>query len=199
MKIGIIDYDINNLASVINAINKLGHDGCIVKDASKLKDFDKIILPGVGSFGDAMHNLKQHNMDDAIIEFVKSGKYILGICLGMQLFFEKSYEFEENSGLGLIKSSIKYFDKKDKYKIPHIGWNRVFCDKNAIFEGLADEIYLYFVHSLFAPINRYTIGSTLYANEFSAVINRDNIYGIQAHPEKSHDIGLKLIDNFIKL
>jgi glutamine amidotransferase len=199
VKIGVIDYNINNLSSVLNSISKLGFNAEIVKNADDISSFDKIILPGVGAFGDAMLNLEKSNMDNAIKEFAKSGKYILGICLGMQLLFNKSCEFTNTTGLSLVDSDILYFDKKDGYKVPHMGWNIVECDNNKIFDGIDKKIYLYFVHSLYAKTGDFTIGKSWYANEFSSIVNIDNIYGIQAHPEKSHDVGLKLIDNFLKL
>jgi len=201
MKIGIVDYNMGNLASVKNAFKKIGADAEVVKDADKIKNYDKLILPGVGAFGDAMEHLKEYNMDDAIKEFVKSGKYLLGVCLGMQLLFESSEEFGDHKGLGLIEGEVVYFDKEKVkgHKIPHMGWNKLFNKESILFEGL-DNPYLYFVHSLHVVCeDKYAIGKTIYGYEFVSAVNKDNVYGFQPHPEKSHNEGLKILKNFVKL
>jgi len=201
--LAIIDYNMGNLSSVKNAFNKLGIKAEIIQDCEKLKNFDKIILPGVGAFADAMEHLKKYNLDEAIKEEVKKGKYLLGICLGMQLLLSESEEFGSTNGLNLIEGKVKYFqkDKIDKgLKIPQMGWNKVELVENNLFNGLNREIYLYFVHSLYCQVkNKDIIGKTYYGDKFASIINKDNIFGIQPHPEKSHDIGLKLLENFIKL
>jgi len=201
MKIGIVDYNMGNLASVKNAFKKIGANAEIVRVAEKIKNYDKLILPGVGAFGDAMEHLKETNLEEAIKEFVKSGKYILGVCLGMQLLFEKSEEFGENRGLGLIEGEVKYFNKEKvkNHKIPHMGWNKLFNKTSPLFKGLNNP-YLYFVHSLHVVCNeKYVIGKTIYGYEFVSAVNKDNIFAFQPHPEKSHNEGLKILENFVNL
>lgn len=202
--IGIVDYNMGNLASVINAFENVGADIAIESDPSKLKNYDKLILPGVGAFGDAMEHLKSNAMDNAIKEYAQSGKPLLGICLGMQLLFESSEEFGDSEGLGLIEGRVVDFDKQKfdhKLKVPHMGWNEMFKENdNPLFIGLDREFYLYFVHSFHAVCDdKYAIGKTYYGYEFVSAVNKDNIYGIQPHPEKSHENGLKIIENFVKL
>lgn len=193
-----------NLASVINAFRKVGANARLESDPSKLSDYDKLILPGVGAFGDAMEHLKSNGMDNAIKAYVSTGKPLLGICLGMQLLFESSEEFGSTEGLGLIEGKVVAFDesKFDHHlKVPHMGWNEVFKQKDTpLFNGLNNEFYLYFVHSFHAVCDdKYAIGKTYYGYEFVSAVNKDNIYGIQPHPEKSHKNGLKIIENFLNL
>ncbi|KPH52983.1 imidazole glycerol phosphate synthase subunit HisH [Helicobacter pullorum] len=201
--LGIVDYNIGNLASVQNAILKVGESAKIESDPSKLKDYDKIILPGVGAFGDAMEHLQKSGMQEAILEFIKSGKFLLGICLGMQLLFQKSYEFGEHSGLGLLEGEIIHFEKatlKKGEKIPHMGWNLVKKVKNsALLEGLEDSFYLYFVHSYYLGESKNALGMSHYGIDFVSIVQKENIFGIQPHPEKSHNVGLKILKNFVKL
>ena len=202
MKIGIIDYNMGNLASVSNAFKKLGVKAEIVNEAEKLKEYDKLVFPGVGAFGDAMEHLNETNLDDAMREFVKSGKYVIGVCLGMQLLFQSSEEFGHHEGLGIIPGKVIKFDKKRcvNQKIPHMGWNKMFFVKNStLFEGLKDP-YLYFVHSYHVVCDEeYVIGKTLYGYEFVSAVNKDNVFGFQPHPEKSHNAGLKILENFVNL
>ena len=208
--IGIVDYNMGNLASVINAFKKVGADVQLESDPSKLKQYDKLILPGVGAFGDAMAHLKENGMDVAVKAFAKSGKPLLGICLGMQLLFESSKEFGETEGLGLIPGKVVAFDENTfdhPLKVPHMGWNELFQQKVGetpcdcpLFDGLPNDFYLYFVHSYHAVCeDKYAIGKTHYGYAFVSAVQNSNIYGIQPHPEKSHENGLKIIENFTKL
>ena len=206
--IGIVDYNMGNLASVINAFAKVGIDASLESDPSKLKQYDKLILPGVGAFGDAMEHLKENGMDEAVKNFAASGKPLLGICLGMQLLFDSSEEFAKDAngtqGLGLIPGKVVAFDENKfdhPLKVPHMGWNELFVQNDtAIFAGLTKDFYLYFVHSYHAVCeDKYAIGKTHYGYEFVSAVQNGNIYGIQPHPEKSHDNGLKIIENFAKL
>jgi len=202
--IGIVDYNMGNLASVINAFTKMGVDATLESDPSKLSQYDKLILPGVGAFGDAMEHLQSNGMDLAVKAFVASGKPLLGICLGMQLLFESSEEFGSNKGLGLIPGKVVAFDESKfdhSLKVPHMGWNEMFKQTNtSLFDGLDDDFYLYFVHSYHAICeDKYAIGKTHYGYEFVSAVQKENIYGIQPHPEKSHENGLKIIENFVKL
>ena len=202
--IGIVDYNMGNLASVINAFAKVGVDATLESDPTKLAQYDKLILPGVGAFGDAMEHLQENGMDEAVIAYAQSGKPLLGICLGMQLLFESSEEFGSTKGLGLIPGKVVAFDE-DKFdhalKVPHMGWNELFVQKETpLFDGLKKDFYLYFVHSFHAVCNdKYAIGTTHYGYEFVSAVQNGNIYGIQPHPEKSHKNGLKIIENFEKL
>ncbi|ACM93372.1 imidazole glycerol phosphate synthase, glutamine amidotransferase subunit [Nautilia profundicola AmH] len=201
MKIGIVDYNMGNLASVNNAFKKIGTEAEIVNDADKLKNYDKLVFPGVGAFGDAMEHLRETNLDEAMKEFVKSGKYVIGVCLGMQLLFESSEEFGKHKGLGIIEGNVVKFDKNKMqgHKIPHMGWNKMFVKNDALFEGVNDP-YLYFVHSYHVVCDKkYIIGKTIYEYEFVSAVNKDNVYGFQPHPEKSHNAGLKILENFVKL
>ncbi|SFV59468.1 Imidazole glycerol phosphate synthase amidotransferase subunit [hydrothermal vent metagenome] len=202
--IGIVDYKMGNLASVINAFKALGEEAILESDPSQLSKYDKLILPGVGAFGDAMEHLQSNGMDISVKEYAQSGKPLLGICLGMQLLFESSEEFGSSQGLGLIEGKVIPFDESrfdQKLKVPHMGWNELFVqNESPLFKGLDKEFYLYFVHSFHAVCeDKYAIGKSYYGYEFVSAVQKDNIYGIQPHPEKSHKNGLKIIENFINL
>ena len=202
--IAIVDYNMGNLASVQNAFTKLGCETVVESDPSKFKDYDKLILPGVGAFGDAMEHLKERNMVEPLREYATSGKYMLGICLGMQLLFESSEEFGENEGLGLIKGHVKAFDTSkfdEPLKVPHMGWNRMFTAQHPLFANLDEEHYLYFVHTYHVNCSDKNdiVGRTNYGYEFTSAVAHGNIMGIQPHPEKSHENGLKILKNFIDL
>ena len=208
--IGIVDYNMGNLASVINAFTKVGADATLERDPTKLDQYNKLILPGVGAFGDAMEHLKENGMDEAVKNFAASGKPLLGICLGMQLLFDSSEEFGTTKGLGLIPGKVVAFDENKfdhPLKVPHMGWNELFQKPVGanpsvcpLFKGLTKNFYLYFVHSYHAVCeDKYAIGKTHYGYEFVSAVQNGNIYGIQPHPEKSHNNGLKIIENFAKL
>ncbi len=202
--IAIVDYNIGNLASVHNAFLSLGESVVVESDPQKLKDYDKIILPGVGAFGDAMKHLQEGGMDQALKEYAASGKYMMGICLGMQLLFENSNEFGVHNGLGLIKGDVRAFDQEkfsQALKVPHMGWNRMFTKEHPLFKDLDDQHYLYFVHSFHVNCKDSTdiIGESEYGYKFTSSVAHDNILGIQPHPEKSHKNGLQILKNFINL
>ena len=202
--IAIVDYNMGNLASVQNAFIKLGKKTVVESDPTKFKNYDKLVLPGVGAFGDAMQHLKERDMVEALKEYANSGKPMLGICLGMQLLFESSQEFGTHKGLGLIKGKVVHFDAKEfdqPLKIPHMGWNRMFTKKHPLFNGLDENHYLYFVHTYHVVCDDKNdiIGQTNYGYEFTSAIAHNNIMGIQPHPEKSHKNGLKILENFITL
>ena len=200
--LGIIDYNMGNLASVYNACSKFTKDLKIVKNADDLKNLDKIILPGVGAYKDAMQHLEDSGLKDAILDFANSKKPLLGICLGMQLLFESSEEFGYTKGLGLIEGKVVKFDKSkmsSDLKIPHMGWNKIVNKDNPLFKNLQNP-YLYFVHSYHVITDdKYTIATTNYGYDFVSAVNKDNIFGFQPHPEKSHNNGLKILENFINL
>ncbi len=199
----IIDYNMGNLRSVHNAFEKIGGKATIISDPDKLQSFDRLILPGVGAFGDAMEHLKESGLDEAIKAFIQTGKPFMGVCLGMQLLFEKSEEFGAHEGLGLIEGEVIRFDKKrfdTPHKIPHMGWNEVFTKSSPIFQNLPEHFYLYFVHSYHVKTaDRYTIAITHYGYDFTSAVQKENIFGIQPHPEKSHKNGLQIIENFLKV
>jgi len=198
--IGIIDYKIGNLANVANAVAKLGGEAKITDDINILNDCSAIILPGVGAFEDAIKALNNNGMTEFLNGWVKSGKYLLGICLGMQLFFKKSYENGVWDGLGYIKGDIVMFDTK--LKVPHMGWNSVKINKpDRIAQGINDGDYVYFVHSYYAktPDFKDVVLYCDYEIPFPAVVRKDNIIGMQFHPEKSSAAGRTLLKNFLEM
>ncbi len=202
--IAIVDYNMGNLASVKNAFDLLGEKVIVESDPEKLKTYDRIILPGVGAFGDAMAHLSERGMGEAIREYAASGKYLLGICLGMQLLFESSEEFGLSEGLGLIEGQVVAFDTSRfslPLKVPHMGWNRMFTGEHPLFAGLDEAHYLYFVHSYHALCAHESdsIGESIYGYRFTSAVSHENVMGIQPHPEKSHQNGLNVLKNFIKL
>jgi len=214
--IAIVDYNMGNLGSVINAFAKIGAAAELVSDPDKLTEYDRLVLPGVGAFGDAMDSLRSTGMDQAIRDYAATGRPLMGTCLGMQLLFERSEEFGEHEGLGLIPGQVVRFDETkfdNPLKVPHMGWNELFLQKrmedgrwrmedgrSPLLSGLPDEFYLYFVHSYHAVCeDKYAIGKTWYGYEFVSAVQNENIYGFQPHPEKSHDNGLKILKNFVDL
>ncbi len=202
--IALIDYNMGNLRSVSNAFEKIGSKVEVVSDPEKLKKFDKVILPGVGAYKDAMEHLQNCGMQESILEFAKSGKPLLGICLGMQLLLDSSEEFGKTKGLGLIEGKVVEFDKSKfdhKLKVPHMGWNELFVKRDSkLFKGMSKEIYLYFVHSFHATCSdEFVIGKSFYGYDFVSAVEKENIYGFQPHPEKSHENGLKILENFVRI
>jgi glutamine amidotransferase len=193
-----------NLASVKNAFSLLGEEVVVESNPDKLSQYDKLILPGVGAYGDAMEHLQVNGMDEAVKNYAKTGNYMLGICLGMQLLFDSSEEFGSNEGLGLIPGKVVGFDTSKfshPLKVPHMGWNRMFTKDHPLFRDMDQEHYLYFVHSFHAVCDntKNVIGETEYGYRFSSAVQNDNILGIQPHPEKSHKNGLTILKNFINL
>ncbi len=200
--IAIVDYNMGNLASVKNAFAKLGENAVVESDPDRLKTYDKVILPGVGAFGDAMEHLRERGMDEALRAYAAGGKPMLGICLGMQLLFDESEEFGPNPGLGLVRGKVAAFDPSrfpHPLKVPHMGWNRMFTKAHPLFEGLDEAHYLYFVHSYHAVCEHAEdiIGETEYGYRFTSAVAHGNVMGIQPHPEKSHRNGLRILKNFI--
>ncbi|MEA3371829.1 MAG: imidazole glycerol phosphate synthase subunit HisH, partial [Campylobacterota bacterium] len=178
--IAIVDYNMGNLASVKNAFAKLGKETVVESDPAKFKDYDKLILPGVGAFGDAMEHLRERDMINAIKEFAASGKPMIGICLGMQLLFESSEEFGKHEGLGLIKGHVTAFDTaafSEPLKVPHMGWNRMFTAEHPLFNNLDEEHYLYFVHTYHVNCTDKNdiIGTTNYGYDFTSAVAHGNV------------------------
>lgn len=201
--IAVVDYGVGNLFSLTCSLKKVGADVVVSGDAEVIKKADKIVLPGVGAFSDALEKLKERNLFSLIIERANDGAPLLGICLGMQLLFEKSYEFGEYFGLGLIKGEICPIkpDLKEDLKIPQIGWNALkIVKKDAILKDIKDGDCVYFVHSYYAKNCAESISSTTeYGTEITASVSSKNIYGCQFHPEKSGEVGLKILKAFCEL
>lgn len=199
--IAIVDYGVGNLFSLKSSLSYIGADACVTGDGEKIKCADKIILPGVGAFGDAVKMLRDARLDEVIVSQAKKGKPIMGICLGMQLLFDKSFEYGEHSGLGLIKGEIRPIsDVTDKsLKIPHIGWNSLkFTDKKSrIFRYINDGDFVYFVHSYYAAnCAESVIANAEYGANLTAAVQCGNVYGCQFHPEKSGNTGLNILRAF---
>lgn len=196
--IAIIDYGMGNLRSVQKAFEYLGFEAEITKDKVKVEDADRVVLPGVGAFSDAMDNLHRMGMLEIIYGSVDSGKPFLGICLGMQLLFDKSFEGGIHQGLGLIPGEVKRIPARKGLKVPHMGWNHLECRESPILDSLGPNPSVYFVHSYYVePVARECIiGTTDYSMEITAAVQRDNIFGLQFHPEKSGDTGLLILKNF---
>ncbi|URZ01426.1 imidazole glycerol phosphate synthase subunit HisH [Clostridium felsineum] len=199
-KIAIVDYGMGNLLSVKKALDYIGANSFITSDAEKLKESDAIILPGVGAFPDAIESLKKNGLNKIITNEAKEGKPFLGICLGMQLLFEESEEVTKTKGLGLIKGRI--IKIKTEFKIPQIGWNSINIPKECeLLKGVLEKSYVYFVHSYCAALeNKDNLNAYCdYGAKIPAVVSSKNVFGIQFHPEKSGEIGLKMLKNFWEL
>jgi len=200
--IAVIDYQMGNLRSVQKAFEKVGHAATITSDASVLAIADKIVLPGVGAFADAIAELRRRELVEPIRDAIQSGKPFLGICLGLQMLFDVSYEDGEHEGLGIIPGKVICFDIPKEYKVPHMGWNQAIIRRPApILEGIEDGSHFYFVHSYYVvPKDPELVAvETSYHDPFCAMIWRDNLYATQFHPEKSQADGLKLLKNFAEL
>ncbi|MDD6202796.1 MAG: imidazole glycerol phosphate synthase subunit HisH [Lachnospiraceae bacterium] len=201
--IGIIDYDAGNIKSVEKALLMLGEEPCITRDPEILLHADKVILPGVGAFGNAMEKIHEYGLYDVIHKIVENKTPFLGICLGLQLMFEKSEESIGVEGLGLLKGEIlRIPDHAGTLKIPHIGWNSLqFPNEGRLFKGIAQDSYVYFVHSYYLKAEEENIvtATTEYGTHIHASVEKDNIFACQFHPEKSSTVGLKILDNFIHL
>lgn len=198
--IAIIDYGVGNLFSVSCSLRKIGAETVITSDEKVIKNADKILLPGVGAFADAARKLRESGMGELVKQEAQKGKYVLGICLGMQLLFEKSHEYGLHDGLGLLKGEIVpmrgYVD--DKLKVPHIGWNGLhFTKPHFLFKDCKQGDCAYFVHSYFATNCEDSIlAQTEYDKMITAAVGKDNVLGCQFHPEKSADVGLKMLKAF---
>ena len=196
--IAVIDYGVGNLFSLTHSLKKIGAESVVTNDFNVIKNADKLILPGVGAFGDAAEKLKKDGLDELIIDQCKQGKPLLGICLGMQLLFDKSFEYGEHKGLGLIAGEVLPLkDYVSGLKIPHMGWNSLkFYDNNPLFNQTNPGDYVYFVHSYFAKCKEGLSATCDYGIEVTAAVRKDNVFGMQFHPEKSGEVGLKMLKQF---
>lgn len=197
--IAIIDYDAGNIKSVEKALHYIGQECVVTRDFKEIRNADRVILPGVGSFGDAMAHLKQYELDKVIREVTEMGKPFLGICLGLQLLFEGSEESEGVEGLHLLEGSIKKIPDKEGLKIPHVGWNSLTLQHNGrLFEGIGQDAYVYFVHSYYLQAKNEEIvkATTEYSTCIHASVEQGNIFACQFHPEKSSAVGQKILTNF---
>ena len=198
--IAIIDYGVGNLFSLSSSFKAIGEETVVTGDANIIKSANKLVLPGVGAFGDAILKLREKNLETLIKEEALSGKPLLGICLGMQLLFDKSYEYGEWDGLGLISGEVIPMEGNlpENLKIPHIGWNALeFKAKSPIFKYINNGDCVYFVHSFYADnCENSLIAVTEYGKTITAAVQKNNIYGCQFHPEKSGSVGLKILKAF---
>ena len=200
--IGIIDYDAGNLKSVQKALEYLGYESVITRDKEQLLTADHVILPGVGSFGDAMGKLNEYQLVDTIHEIVDKRTPFLGICLGLQLLFERSDESDGVAGLGILEGEILRIPDAPGLKIPHIGWNSLHLQNDGrLFDGIKEQDYVYFVHSYYLKAKDENIvkATTEYSTCIHASVEKDNVFACQFHPEKSSEVGLKILKNFPKL
>lgn len=201
--IAIIDYDAGNTASVMNAFRALGEDVILTDETKQIESADRVVLPGVGAFGDAMKKLRERDLEAVIKDVVAKGTPFLGICLGMQLLFEESEESPGIKGLGLMKGTIRRFDEAHGLKIPQIGWNDLhFPHPTKLFQNIPDGAHVFFVHSYHLPQegSEAVIAATAtYGTVFGAAVEKDNLMACQFHPEKSADVGRQILMNFISL
>lgn len=200
--IAIIDYDAGNIKSVEKALKRLGQEVKVARDREEILYADKVILPGVGSFGDAMEKLVNYGLKDVIYEVVDKKIPFLGICLGMQLLFERSDETPGVDGLGILKGEILRIPETSGLKIPHMGWNSLeFHGNGKLFKGLPSEPYVYFVHSYYLKAEEEEIvtATAEYGTCIHASVEKGQVFGCQFHPEKSSDIGIQILQNFVEL
>ncbi len=200
--IAIIDYDAGNLKSVEKALNFLGEDTIVTRDRAEILSADKVILPGVGAFGEAMKRLENYQLIEVIQEVADSGKPFLGICLGLQLMFESSDEAPGVAGLGILRGRILRIPDNGELKIPHMGWNSLrFMKDTRLFSSIPEGSYVYFVHSYYLEAEKEedVAAVTEYGITIHAAVEKNNIYACQFHPEKSGEIGLKILKNFAEI
>ena len=200
--IAIIDYDAGNIKSVEKAMLLLGQEVKITREKDEILSADKVILPGVGAFGDAMGKIRQYGLEEVIKEVVKKETPFLGICLGLQLLFESSDETPGVEGLGILKGKILRIPDKEGLKIPHMGWNSLkFPKEGRLFKGLPEDSYVYFVHSYYLEAEEESIvtATTEYSTRIHASVEQGNVFACQFHPEKSSDVGIQILRNFVEL
>lgn len=199
--IAIIDYDAGNIHSVENAFKFIGQDIVVTRDPNEILAADKVVLPGVGAFGDAMDKLKEYKLVNTIYDVVESKKPMLAICLGLQLLFEESEESPGKAGLGIVQGEVLHIPDQVGFKIPHIGWNSLeLSNDGRLFKGMENP-YVYFVHSYYAHAKDDAVvtASTDYITQMHTSIEQDNIFACQFHPEKSGDVGIQILKNFVEI
>ena len=203
--IAIIDYGVGNLFSLSSSLKHIGADAVVTSDKTKIKAADKIILPGVGAFTDAAKALKESGLGELVVAEARAEKPLLGICLGMQMLYEKSYEHGEHEGLGLLSGTVESLSahlEDESLKVPHMGWNHLTWDKekHPLLQNIEENRAFYYVHSFFAPISEDTVAYSNYGNvKVTGVCARDKIMGTQFHPEKSGEVGLNLLRTFVEM
>ena len=201
--VAIVDYGLGNLFSLTSSLKAIGAEVIVTNDSEVLKSADQIILPGVGAFEDAAKKLRDSGLDKIIIDLANNGKPLMGICLGMQMLFEKSYEYGEHKGLGLIKGNVVPMKGviPTELKIPHIGWNPlIFKKESPLFKNIKDGDCVYFVHSYYATdCDSAVIATSEYGKELTAAVQTKNVFGCQFHPEKSGNVGLAILKAFIQM
>ena len=200
--IAIIDYDAGNIRSVEKAFALLGQEALVTRDYRKIISADKVVLPGVGAFGDAMGKLRSYGLDEVIYEVVRRNTPFLGICLGLQLLFEQSDESPGVEGLGVLKGKILKIPEGEGLKIPHMGWNSLeFVGEGRLFKGISSKPYVYFVHSYYlkAEDEEIVTAVTDYGTRIHASIESGNVFACQFHPEKSSDTGIQILKNFVAI
>lgn len=200
--VAIIDYDAGNIKSVEKAMKLLKQEVVVTRDPETILSADKVILPGVGSFGDAMGKIRQYDLEKVIHEVVKRRIPFLGICLGLQLLFERSEESPGVQGLGILKGEILRIPETEGLKVPHMGWNSLeFSGDGRLFQGIPEDAYVYFVHSYYLKAEEPEIvtARTEYGTEIHASVEKGQIFACQFHPEKSSDVGLRILKNFVEL
>lgn len=200
--IAIIDYDAGNIKSVEKALQYLGEEAVITRDPDTILSSDKIILPGVGAFGDAMDRIRSYGLDIVIYQAIEKKIPFLGICLGLQLLFESSDETPGVKGLGILPGKILHIPEKEGLKIPHMGWNNIQVKEGAkLFKGIKENPYVYFVHSYYLKAGNPedVAATTFYSTEIHASVEHENVFACQFHPEKSSGVGLQILKNFVEL
>ena len=201
--VAIIDYGVGNLFSLRSSLKEIGAEAVVTSDEKVIAEADRIILPGVGAYEDAARKLRESGMADVVKREAAAGKPVMGICLGMQLMFDVGYEYGEHEGLGLIRGSVRPISDviPEGYKIPHIGWNLLkFRKESPLFKYIKEDDYVYFVHSYYAAeCDESVIAVTEYGADLTAAVSNGNVYGCQFHPEKSGEVGMKILKAFMEL
>ena len=200
--IAVLDYDAGNTGSVVKAIQALGQDAVLTRDIAKIKSAEKVILPGVGVFGDAMEKLKKYELVDVVHETINSGKPFMAICVGLQLLFDSSEESPGVKGLSVFPGQIKRIPSTDGLKVPQIGWNSLHLESDSrLFKGIKEGAFVYFVHSYYLAAQDESIvtATTEYGTHIHAAVEKDNVFATQFHPEKSSEVGLTILKNFLEI